>query len=243
MERKLFKYKNDKSGLYHALIREANIALSKINDGVKYSAKYRLFKNCIDVAKAIDDSNPESEDDVDTILDTIKRLWEIGLLSPLTFSNDEWEKVNEATGIKYNTRCHSIYMKNTKIYNSNAYNLKIEHLYDNELGREVYYTGQINTSLYHTHKIYFTKGGVVTGDYFDECAIKKCYIDAKSYYPELPIVLPVSVIRNAADIYYIIPQKNPFLKYIANMYDVDLKFDQNLFHRFDIRKYKKLEIK
>ena len=90
MEEVFFDNPNDK-GLLILLKREANIILASLDkNSNEYLYKKELFENTISVVKAIEYTEPQSESEINFILNTISRIWNVGILSPLTLKDDEF---------------------------------------------------------------------------------------------------------------------------------------------------------
>lgn len=84
MEDTFYTVAEDK-GLSIILKREANIILASLDkDSDEYKFKRNRFEEVIRVVRAIEDTEPQRDEDVDFILDSINKIWNVGILSPLT---------------------------------------------------------------------------------------------------------------------------------------------------------------
>lgn len=63
-------------GLVALIKKEANEVISKIDkNDPKYHGMFVAYRGVISVAKAIDDTEPQSTEDIDFILNTILNIW------------------------------------------------------------------------------------------------------------------------------------------------------------------------
>ena len=90
MEEIFFVSPNDK-GLSTLLKREANIILASLNkESNEYLYKKERFEEALSVVRAIEYTKSQNENEIDFILNTINRIRNIGILSPLTLKEDEF---------------------------------------------------------------------------------------------------------------------------------------------------------
>lgn len=132
-----------------------------------------------------------------------------------------------------------------KIFNASAYGLTIRREYNDDENKEIelrdnniidsIYSIELSEDSIETIKLYFSKGGIVTGDYID-----KCYIKSNNLYSlPNPINIPVCVINSNKELlpYYVVDVREPKLKQLMEYYDCPIKHNDT---HFNIRSYKKL---
>ena len=51
-------------------------------------------RQVIRVVRTIEDTEPQCDEDINFILDSINKIWNVGILSPLTLKNDEFANYN-----------------------------------------------------------------------------------------------------------------------------------------------------
>lgn len=234
----IFIPKDTDKGLVISLIREINIILSPIpKEDIEYKVLYSKYRDCINVMRAIEQTEPQNDEDISFIIKTINDIYDKGILSHLTLRDTEFEKAN-TNDIRHNIRYRPIIKYNNFICNTNAYKITIRKAYDNNLNEEIHYNAK---TVEHNPRLYISKGGIITGEYIRECIIRKDIID-KHYFTIQSIVnIPASVIKNDNEFYYIVDHREPKLKALKEFYDVPIYIDENAKDiKLNIRKYKKL---
>lgn len=236
---------------------EGNILLSSvINEYGINSDEFRKLEKRVDVIISLSiafDSfkssyNPEGVEIVEDFL----KLVNDKTLSPLTLEDDEFTPNDEKGNItmfenkryKYVDRYdHDV---DGKIYseyiNANAFEIKLKAAYDHDANKEIKIVSDHIPMIFD--KVYITKGGVVTGDYIQKCLIDKFKNRDYSFLTN-PIELPVSIIyfledKYKSDYIYTIDSRDPHLKLLKQLYNVDIKKDESIKGKFDIRKYFKV---
>ncbi len=242
MEDAFYNSPNDK-GLVTILKREANIMLASMDkDSEEYKIYHARYEDCISVIRAIEYAEPQNDDEIDFILNTINRVWNIGILSPLTLRKDEFLDYEGKDGLKHNTRYGDICIDRTgNICNLNAFNCLIRAAYVHEDKTEL----NINPyTLEKNARIYISKGGVITGEYFEKCIIRKEIVDKHCYTIQSIPTIPVCIIFYENDKIYAVDHREPKFKALCDFYEVPILFDDNIANsHFNIRKYKKLDKK
>lgn len=234
----MFNAESYDKGLVITLIKEANIVLASLDENSEeYQYNYWRFKECIDIMRAIERTEPQQDKDINFILDTINTIWRKGVLSPLTLKDDEFE-ISKINGVRRNIRyCHIIKI-NDNIYNENAYKITIRKTYDNVLQEELKRKCIVNIS---NPRLYISKGGIITGEYIEDCIIRKEIVDKHSFTIQSIVNIPASAIELEDCIIYIVDHREPKLKILKEFYDVITYFDNTIKDmKLNIRKYKKL---
>ena len=234
----VFKANNSDCGLVVTLIREANIALASFpKDSNDYIYNKERFADTIKVMRAVENTNPQCNEDISFIFNTINTIWEKGILTPLTLKNDEFAEPDEC-GIIKNIRYSSIYKFKDKIYNTNAYKCTIRAQYNHKENKQV----PVEFDTYSQNPILFiSKGGVITGEFIDSCFIRKEVIDKHCFTIQSIVNIPASLIDTENLIVIVVDHREPKLKALMNFYDVPVHISEKVKNmKLNIRKYKKL---
>lgn len=232
-------YNSDEDrGLVITLIREANIVLASLDKNTtEYQITYNRYKECIDVMRAIERTEPLHDYDVNFILKTINTIWEKGILSPLTLTDDEFVRVKGATE-SYNTRYKWIVKRGDSIYNYTAYKVTTRKAYNHKLGIEV--KCDIPPVNYNP-VLYISKGGIITGEYICMCEIRPDIVAKHSFVIQSVVNIPASAISVNDRLIYVVDHREPKLKALNEFYEVPVGFDEEVKNlKLNIRKYKKL---
>lgn len=235
---------NDK-GLSIILKREANIILASLDDNSdKYKIEKGKYEEVLSVIRTIEGTEPQCDDDIDFILNTISKIWKIGILSPLTLTNNEFNDY-KSHGAFHNKRYPFIYhCGNGKIYNQAAYKLYIKSIYDVTINSQIdtiAYNLSITQNVLSCVPIFISKGGVITGDYIQQCEIRKDIIDKHSFTIQSIVNIPVSKIIDNDITIYTVDHREPKLKVLKEFYNVPIYTDNIIANKhYDIRKFKKL---
>lgn len=241
MEEVFVNNANDK-GLSILLKREANIVLASLD---KYSFEYKFkkehFQTAISVIKEIELKDPQNSYDIAFIIDTINRIWKIGLLAPLTLKDDEFSANADSNGYKHNIRYHYIYKDtnlNDAICNDNAFNIYARTAYNHRERQQI----KFNTEPIRCNgNIYISKGGVVTGEYIKKCIIRQDVVDKHIFTIQSIVKLPVCAIFDDSNCIFIVDHREPKLKVLKQFYEIPIYKDDNIADKhYDIRKYDKL---
>lgn len=231
------------NGLSLLLKREANIILASLDkESNEYLYKKQHFEEVLNVINAIESTNPQNEEDIDFILDTIKQIWNIGILSPLTLNDDEFSYYSDANGYFRNIRYRDIYKDNhlnSSICNDNAFNISIRNVYSHVNIIQEQYIG--NRLINKNHCIYLSKGGVITGEYIQKCIIRPEIVNKHCFTIQSVINIPVSIIKDNDFDIFVVDHREPKLKVLKEFYDVPIHINENVRNKhYNIRKYKKL---
>ena len=220
------------------LIREANIILASLDKNTtEYQTQYYRYKNCIDIMRAIERTKPQHDDDINFILKTINIIWEKGILSPLTLTDDEFNKVEDNIE-SYNKRYKWIVKRGDNIYNNAAYKITIRKTYNHNLGIEYKYD---IPPIYLNPTLYISKGGIITGECICDCQIRPNIVNKHSFVIQSIVNIPVSAIAINNGFIYVVDHREPKLKALKEFYDVPIYFDEKVKElKLNIRKYKKL---
>ena len=232
---------NDK-GLLILLKKEANIILASLNKETKeYDYTKELFEGTISVARAIEYTKPQSEYEIDFILNTISRIWNIGILSPLTLKEDEFLNYTDSNGYLRNIRYNDIYIDTNihqSICNDNTFNLYVRACYSHNEQSQIEYT---NETIYKNHRIYISKGGVITGEYIQKCIIRPDIVNKHCFTIQSILNIPVCIIVDGDNYIYVVDHREPKLKALQQFYEVPINKDEVITNKhYNLRKYKKL---
>lgn len=241
MEDTFYDVAEDK-GLSIILKREANIILASLDkDSDEYKFKRNKFEEVIRVVRTIEDTEPQCDEDIDFILDTINKIWNVGILSPLTLKNDEFDDYN-TKGCYMNKRYPHIYhCGNGKIYNSNAYKLYVRAGYDNKDNIQLEIIPRTIHLSPFAKGIYISKGGIITGEYFKDCIIRKDIVDKHCFTIQSILNIPVCMIKDGDSIIYAVDHREPKLKALREFYEVPIFTDEAVKAKhYNLRKYTKL---
>lgn len=241
MEQVFFANSNNK-GLSILLKREANIILASLDkESDEYLYKKKRFEETLSVVKAIEYTEPQNEHEIDFILNTIGRIWNIGILSPLTLKMDEFLEYKDSKSCYRNIRYSDIYVDNTdnhNICNDNAFNLYVRANYSHDKQSQIEYNNKI---VYKNHRIYISKGGVITGEYIEKCIIRPDIVNKHSFTIQSIPNIPVCVIVDDNNSIYAVDHREPKLKALQQFYEVPINKDEVITNKhYNIRKYKKL---
>ena len=219
--------------------REANIILASLDkNSTKFLYTRNAFRDIISICEKIDNIEWVVDEDFNFVINNVKKIINIGILSPLTLKDDEF-KETDYPPIKYNIRYPHILKDEHSIYNTNAFNIYIRSAYNHDENREIKWTPH---SMDGNHKLYLSKGGVITGHYIQNCFIRKNIIDKGCFTIQSILNVPVSVIRYKEDnndkFIYIVDHREPKLKALKEFYEVPEYFDEVIkTKKFNIRNY------
>lgn len=243
MEYPFYTFAEDK-GLSIILKREANIILASLDkDSDEYKFKRNRFEEVIRVVRAIEDTEPQRDEDIDFILDSINKIWNVGILSPLTLKNDEFNDYNTNGCYKNKRYPHIYHCGNSKIYNANAYKLYVRVAYDIATNSQIEYTPHIlsDGESHLSTPIFISKGGVVTGEFVQQCEIRKDIVERHSFNIQSIVNIPVSKIDDNGFTIYVVDHREPKLKALREFYEVPIFTDEAVKAKhYNLRKYTKL---
>lgn len=233
-----FLIRDEDSGLVIKLIHEANILLASMDkNSPDYEYKYYRLEDSISIMRAIEATEPQQSEDIQFILNTINTIWNKGILSPLTLEDDEFESYSNSN-ILHNLRYKHIVKFNGNIYNKNAYKVTVRNSYDHiskckiENGIE---------SVNFNPCIFISKGGVITGEYIQDCIIRKEVVNKHCFTIQSIINIPVSVIYiSGYNHILVVDHREPKLKALQQFYDCPINVDDIIKNcKCNIRNYKK----
>lgn len=229
-------------GLSILLKREANIILASLDkESNEYLYKKERFEETLSVVRAIENTDPQSDDEVDFILDNINRIWRVGILSPLTLKEDEFLNYADSKGHLCNIRYRDIYIDTTinqNICNDNAFNLYVRACYSHEEQSQVECD---NEMIYKNRRVYISKGGVITGEYIEKCIIRSDVINKHFFTIQSIPNIPVCMIVDGDNYIYVVDHREPKLKALQQFYEVSINKDEEVANKhYNLRKYKKL---
>lgn len=226
------------------LKREANIKLASLSNDEERTKAFYNCQSAIKIAKAIDSIEPQSQEEVDSVLNIINTIWTKGILSPLTLNDDEFSDF-DFNGLANNLRYYNIYKSNTVdengkyiIYNRSAYKAIVRKQYDYNYNIQTQIT-QKEFNLCPT--IFINKGGKITGEHIDICRIRPEIVDKHCYTIQSTVSVPVSAIYGKSiGIILTVDHREPKLKVLKEFYSVPVSFNEEIDKLgIDIRKFKK----
>ena len=217
-------------------IREANIKLASLSESVLTERLKDIYYITLCLIRDIEPYKLN----IKSIVDTFNIAMDKGLLSPLTLNDNEFEK-EESSPYLSNIRYPTIVKLKDTIYNSNAYKITIRAAYDGNNNIQIPIYTTIPNDLSHNPTIFISKGGIITGEFINECIIRKEIVDKHSFTIQSVVNIPVSAILYNDAIYYVVDHREPKLKALKEFYDVPINFDEKVKElKLNIRKYKKL---
>lgn len=236
----VFHQEDNDCGLTLLLKREANIILASLDkNSNEYKNKYGLFKETIQITKAIDKLEINSGEEIDFIIDTLSELWKYGVLSPLTLKDDEFYSSEETHDTYTNTRRSNIFKHKEYIFNSHPFDCIVRAYYDNNKKEQLDIKKEIRDDI---RKIFISKGGVITGEYICTFMFRKEIIDAHSFEIKNTLYIPVCEIQDDDTRIYVVDHREPTLKTLKSIYHIPIDIDLCVANKkYNIRKYKKLK--
>ena len=241
---KNFVIEREDGSLTTLLKREANIKLASLSNDEERTKTFYGCQSAIKIAKAIDSIEPQSQEEVDSVLNIINTIWIKGILSPLTLNDNEFSNFN-LNGIANNLRYYNIYKSDTVdengkyiIYNRSAYKAIVRKQYDYNYNIQTQIT-QKEFNLCPT--IFINKGGKITGEHIDMCRIRPEIVDKHCYTIQSTVSVPVSAIYGKGiGIILTVDHREPKLKVLKEFYSVPISFSKEIDELgIDIRKFKK----
>lgn len=226
--------------LYDILQRESklildSLELSKTSD--KYKEVEDILNKSLKVAKTLDEVSLLKEDK-EKILNCLTKVLNNFVITPLTLQDDEFVSPYCENMYRTNIRYPYIAKYNDTIYNFNAFNCIVRKTYNHDTLSESdipFIPSKGNA------KVFISKGGVINGDYIQECIIRQNVVDEGCFTIQSVIKLPVSVICYGPEFIYVVDHREPKLKVLKEFYEVKTFNDENIANKkFNIRKYKKL---
>lgn len=221
--------------------REANNALASLDiAGSKDVFRvFNIYQNCLGIIKLLGEFDVEDVDDIKEILDTCSKFWNNNILGTLTLKDDEFGN-EDSRGNRKNLRYGYIREYFGDIYNDNAYNVLIRKSYNHDEKIEI---ANINYNTKSNERVYITKGGVVTGDYINDCIITEKEVRKGHFSIQSVVNLNVSSIYSKRfGTIYTIDNRDSKFKALREFYDVPIRHNDDIASaKMDIRKYKKIK--
>ena len=230
-------YDEDK-GLVTTLIREANIVLAKKKkNSAEYQTNYWRYKDCIDIMRAIERTDPQNDEDIESIFRTLTTIWNKGILSPLTLKDDEFTETH-VKEVYINNRYPDIYKKDGIIYVNNTFKPYVRHIYNHDSKVEIEFN---HNDKFAPTVLYMSKGGVITGEYITNFSIPKKVVDKHLYTIQSILNLPVSIIQTEEINVMTVDHREPKLKVLMSFYEYQSGINKTVKElKLNIRNYKKL---
>lgn len=237
MDKPFIVYDEDR-GLVTTLIREANIVLASLDkNSAEYQTNYWRYKDCIDIMRTIERTDPQNNEDIEFIFKTLTTIWNKGILSPLTLKDDEFTETH-IKGIYINNRYPDIYKKDGIIYVKNAFKPYVRHVYNHETTVEIDFN---RNKKFESEILYISKGGVITGEYIKDFSIPKKIVDNHVYTIQSIVNVPVSIIQTEGINVMVIDHREPKLKVLMSFYEYQSGTNKVVKElKLNIRNYKKL---
>lgn len=230
---------NDDKGLSIKFKTEANIKLASVeNDKERATLKMR-YQEVLYVIKAIEYNEPQSFEDIDFVLKTICTLTRKGLLSHLTLNDNEFESI-EFEGYFVNKRYPSIRRNKTTglICDTHAFNCYLRAAYDNDANEQII----CQKAVIGNKRLYISKGGIITGEYVEECIIPPSIATKHEYTIQELFEIPVCKIIDKTNVIYVVDHRCPQLKELDKKYVLPVHIDDEVKNKhYNIRKYKKIK--
>ena len=214
-------------------IREANIKLASLSESVLTERLKDIYYITLCLIRDIEPYKLN----IKSIVNTFNIAMDEGLLSPLTLTDDEFNKVEDNIE-SYNKRYKWIIKRGDNIYNNAAYKVTIRKTYNHNLGIEYKYD---IPPIYLNPTLYISKGGIITGECICDCQIRPNIVNKHSFVIQSIVNIPVSAIAINNGFIYVVDHREPKLKALKEFYDVPIYFDEKVKElKLNIRKYKKL---
>lgn len=174
------------------------------------------------------------------VVDTIKRYFENGILTPLALDDKEFPFTGGL--IRFNNRYPDIVLNtDDDIIYYNAYRPEIKHYYNSiTKEEEPIFPTHIDIEKAKCPLLYFTKGGNIIGEYIYECQLKPATVKRGNYTPHPPIAIPCSVIETKDDLIFTVDIREPKIAVLKTFYNVIIKQTKD-YPKYDIRKFKKIK--
>lgn len=237
MEPVFFSIDNDNEYIIR-LIKEANIKLASITDNNQYNKAVDKYGTYIIAARKIF-SVINSNFSISDFIDTINIILNYGTLSPLTFNDDEFSNAGTFVESYYeNTRCPRFAKFKNRIIDNDAYNCNIIKAYNHNDNTEIKVDNKL---VFHSPRLYISKGGIITGEYIKECAIKDNIVNEHNFIVKPPIDINVSIIYDYSNKIVFVDHREPKLRELKRIYDYQIEYDDYIKNlKYNIRKYKKI---
>ena len=99
-----------------------------------------------------------------------------------------------------------------------------------------------NELIHNNHRIYISKGGVITGEYVEKCIIRPDIVDKHSFTIQSIPNIPVCIIFDKDNSIYVVDHREPKLKALQQFYDVPINKDEDITNKhYNLRKYDKIK--
>ena len=217
---------------------EANIKLASVKNDIQKKDLKIKYQKILHIIKAIEYNDIQTFEDINFILEIINTLNNKGILSNLTLNDNEFESI-DFNGYFINKRYPSIRRSKETglIYNVNAFNCYIRAAYDENNNKQI----ECSNDIINAKRLYFSKGGIITGEYIEDCIIPSNIVKQHEFFISELIEVPVCKIIDKTDIIYVVDHRCPQLKTLAKTYINPVNVDVNIKNKhYNIRKYKKI---
>lgn len=233
----VFKIEHTDYPIVNSFKKEANILLAsfdKIDDS--YLITKSKLQDAIEIVRTLGRIDIEHEDDISSIIKYVNKFLDNYILSPLTLNDDEFNK-ESSNGVRVNNRYPYIYKFKDKIYNKFAFKCYIRHKYNHQDNKEI----DTKPFMYNmSNRLYISKGGIITGEYVENCIIRQDIVDRHSFTIQSIVIIPVSIIWDNGKFIYVVDHREPKLKALREFYDVPINIDESIKGKYNLRKYVKL---
>lgn len=218
-------------GLASTCAREANIILNKETNEDRRNFFIEEYRDLQKICQAIDNTNPECQEELDFYERNLVKLFKTGLLSPLTLTEDEFDEH------KVNKRYSPIrIVDDSRIINSNAYNIVIDNVYDwktKTLLKDYNLPGDVND------RIYLFRNGHITGEYIHECQIPDNVIERHCFAVQSVVKINCNLLITDDKHIPFCGVINPKLDALRQFYWCKVELDNEVFKaKYDISKIK-----
>ena len=89
--------------------------------------------------------------------------------------------------------------------------------------------------------ICISKGGIITGEYVQQCEIRKDIVERHSFNIQSVVNIPVARIIDGDSVIHVVDHREPKLKVLREFYEVPIYIDETVKNKhYNLRKYTKL---
>ena len=221
--------------MYNKALAEVNVILTSVDTECETNIIQEEYSPLLVFCKALDNSCL-MDSQKERVIKSLYKFIETGLLSPLTLKDDEFNGIHPS-GKRLNKRYAPIYKKDNIVYNGQAFKVLIRAEYLHKENKQKSICNYDN----FVDRVYISKGGVITGEYIEDCIIRDEIVQKGSFNIQSIIKIPVCMIIDDDNIIYAVDHREPKIKILKEFYDVPIKIDNDIKGKYNIRNYKKLE--
>lgn len=223
------------------LIDRYNVESAIVADSTLSDKTKEAVANAKTICETLNNYTPSEQLEIIKVVD---KLVARKPLTSISLDKSEFEQ-SSFKGYLCHKRNNDIMLNesNGRIFNSMAYGHIVRREYNDQLGEEIPCNGGNCDAIFQldcaegkdTIKLFFSKGGIVTGDYIDLCYIRS----TDKYVTRDPVKIPISIISADDDemIYFVVDWREPKLHALMEFYDCPIHHKDV---KFNIRSYKKL---